>query len=268
MYGGNYFSGRPFTTRAAHGGLTALACPGGKASHRIGFFAVCWPNKFGPPTLCTLSMEYPSSASPVRNIIILSRFFTLCLTRQLPFPLGPSSRPPHAKLCRCTLTQPLSFATSNLRFSKVTANHLGTTLGPAIDVLDHDRIIQLDLLNTARSPAPAVAQFFVPVVAIVSATLNLRHCTGRCVDPAEVLRLGTGKKSKEPTFRRRKVSVCCFGIVSSYCTRLGGELPGGGESSCDLGCAPHLRDVRGWTVWGAWGTHAARAPCTDDIRDI
>jgi hypothetical protein len=70
--------------------------------------------------------------------------FLRCLTRQLLLPLGPSSRPPHANISRCTLTQPLPIRNFQPSIPQVTANHLGTTHGPAIDVLDHDHIIQLD----------------------------------------------------------------------------------------------------------------------------
>jgi hypothetical protein len=69
MYGGNYFSVRPLMTRAGHGGLTALACSRESiASHRV--FAVSWPNNLALPLALTLSMPDPSSASPIRNIII------------------------------------------------------------------------------------------------------------------------------------------------------------------------------------------------------
>jgi hypothetical protein len=58
MYGGNYCSARPLMTRAAHGGLTTLACSRESiASHRV--FAVSWPNNLALPLSLTLSMPDP-----------------------------------------------------------------------------------------------------------------------------------------------------------------------------------------------------------------
>jgi hypothetical protein len=104
----------PSRTRAAHGGLTAQR--ESIASHRV--FAVLdrpgriiWPSQLALPLSLTLSMPYPFSCLP----FFLSPFFALCLTRELPLPLGPSSRPPHASLVAAPLR---NHSHSNLRFSK------------------------------------------------------------------------------------------------------------------------------------------------------